>query len=92
MQILESHIDKNSATFKANNDRMQKAVSELRSRIAAAREGGGSKYVQRHREQGKLTVRATDGTTHEFQASKETLQDFKAGDRIEAKLRTTPPC
>ena len=43
-------------------------------------------------EQGKVTVRATDGTTHEFQASKETLQDFKAGDRIEAKLRKTPPC
>ena len=43
-------------------------------------------------EHGKLTVRATDGTTHEFQASKETLQDYKAGDRIEAKLRKTPPC
>jgi len=43
-------------------------------------------------EHGKLTVRATDGTTHEFQASKETLQDFKAGDRIEAKLRKTTPC
>ena len=43
-------------------------------------------------EHGKVTVRTTDGTTHEFQASKETLQDFKVGNRIEAKLRKTPPC
>ena len=38
--------------------------------------------------QGKVTVRGTDGTTHEFQASKETLQDMKVGDKIAAKLRT----
>src|SRR5205085_6788122 len=57
MQILESHIDRNSPTFKANRDRMQRLMSELRARIAAAREGGGPKYVQRHRQQGKLTVR-----------------------------------
>jgi hypothetical protein len=38
--------------------------------------------------QGKVTVREADGTTHEFQASKETLQDMKVGDRIAAKLRT----
>ena len=43
-------------------------------------------------EKGKMTVRAGDGTTHEFQASKETLQDLKAGDRIEAKLRNAPNC
>jgi len=41
---------------------------------------------------GKVTVRADDGTTHEFQASKETLQDLKAGDRLEAKLRSAPNC
>ena len=38
--------------------------------------------------QGKVTVRGTDGTTHEFQASKETLQDMKVGDKIAAKPRT----
>lgn len=42
--------------------------------------------------QGKMTIRTTDGTTHEFQASQETLQDFKPGDRITAKLRKTAPC
>jgi 3-methylcrotonyl-CoA carboxylase beta subunit/propionyl-CoA carboxylase len=32
-------------------------VAELRSRIKKAKEGGGPKYVQRHRDQGKLPVR-----------------------------------
>lgn len=41
-------------------------------------------------EQGKLTIRATDGTMHEFQASRETLEGYKVGDPIKAKLRTTP--
>ena len=36
---------------------MTQLVAELRQRIAEAREGGGAKYVQRHREQGKLPVR-----------------------------------
>ncbi|HWC03113.1 MAG TPA: hypothetical protein VHF87_10090 [Methylomirabilota bacterium] len=39
------------------------------------------------RAQGRVTIRASDGTIHEFQASKETLQDLKEGDRIEARLR-----
>jgi hypothetical protein len=39
------------------------------------------------RTQGRVTIRAADGVTHEFQASKETLQDLKEGDRIEARLR-----
>jgi hypothetical protein len=37
--------------------------------------------------QSKITMRAADGTVHEFQASKETLQDYKVGDTIKAKLR-----
>jgi hypothetical protein len=42
--------------------------------------------------QGRVAVLAADGTTHEFQASKETLQDLKVGDHIEARLRTLPKC
>lgn len=41
---------------------------------------------------GTVTMRANDGATHEFQASKETLQGYKVGDRIEAKLRSAPEC
>jgi len=36
---------------------MRQLVAELRARVSEAREGGGAKYVQRHREQGKLPVR-----------------------------------
>ena len=43
--------------------------------------------VKIDKSQGRVTIRAADGTTHEFQASKETLQDLKEGDRIEARLR-----
>ena len=39
---------------------------------------------------GKVTVQEADGKLHEFQASKETLQGMKVGDRIEANLR--PSC
>src|SRR5688572_15841540 len=57
MRKLETLINKNSPTYKANLERMTQLVAELRRRIAEAREGGGAKYVQRHREQGKLPVR-----------------------------------
>jgi hypothetical protein len=40
----------------------------------------------------RLSVREADGKVHEFEASKETLQDFKVGDRIEANLREAPKC
>jgi aconitase B len=42
--------------------------------------------------QKKLTVRETDGTVHEFQASPEAIQNFKVGDRIEGNLREAPKC
>src|SRR5205085_5610215 len=50
-------IDPNDATFKANRDRLQQLVAELREREGQARAGGGAKYLERHREQGKLPVR-----------------------------------
>ena len=42
--------------------------------------------------EGKVTMRTSDGTVHEFQASKETLQALKVGDHIAAKLRNAPNC
>src|SRR5687767_7527772 len=36
---------------------MTALLKQLRDRIAAVRQGGGPRYVQRHREQGKLPVR-----------------------------------
>ena len=46
--------------------------------------------VDKH--EGKVRVQTAEGTIHEFQASKETLQELKAGDRISAKLRNAPNC
>jgi hypothetical protein len=40
----------------------------------------------------RVTVRTNDGKTHEFQASPETVRDFKVGDRIEARLRDGANC
>jgi len=57
MERLHSHIDINSADFRANRDRMQALVGEYRARLEEARQGGGAKYVARHREQGKMPVR-----------------------------------
>jgi len=57
MEPLETHLDPSSDEFRANREHMQSLVAELHRRIAEAREGGGAKYVARHREQGKLPVR-----------------------------------
>ena len=40
----------------------------------------------------KITVKDKSGTTHEFEATKETVQTMKPGDRIEATLRQAPKC
>jgi Cu/Ag efflux protein CusF len=41
---------------------------------------------------GKVTIKAEDGKSHEFQASKDTAQGMKPGDKIEATLRQAPKC
>jgi acetyl-CoA carboxylase carboxyltransferase component len=57
MDRLHSHIDITSQVFCTNRERMQALVDEYRSRVEQVRQGGGAKYVARHREQGKLPVR-----------------------------------
>src|SRR5882672_2699688 len=57
MQILQSRVKTDSPDYKANYARMTSLVAELRERVARAREGGGPRSQQRHREQGKLPVR-----------------------------------
>jgi len=57
MVTLDTHVDPTDPTFQANRDRMQQLMDELRRREASARDGGGAKYLERHREQGKLPVR-----------------------------------
>ena len=57
MERLHSHIDTSSADFRANHDDMSRLVTEYRGRLEQVRQGGGAKYVIRHREQGKMPVR-----------------------------------
>jgi acetyl-CoA carboxylase carboxyltransferase component len=57
MEALETHLDPSSDDFKGNAERIQALVDELNARLAKAREGGGEKYLARHREQGKVPVR-----------------------------------
>jgi hypothetical protein len=44
------------------------------------------------RQQGVLTLRGPDGATYKFQASPETLQGLKIGDRIDTRLRVPEKC
>jgi 3-methylcrotonyl-CoA carboxylase beta subunit/propionyl-CoA carboxylase len=57
VDVLQTHVNSSDATFKTNRERMSDLVKQLRERIEAVRQGGGPKYLQRHREQGKLPVR-----------------------------------
>ena len=57
METLETHVDPHSTEFRTNHERMTALVGELRDRMTAVRQGGGARYVERHREQGKLPVR-----------------------------------
>src|SRR3954465_7749135 len=57
MVLLDTHVDPAATIFQRNRDHMQQLAAELRTEGARAREGGGPKYVERHRQQGKLPVR-----------------------------------
>ena len=57
MDKLPTHIDPASELFRGNAARMKALVDDLRARIGTARQGGGPKYLERQREQGKLPVR-----------------------------------
>ena len=57
MEPLETHLDTSSSDFSANAERMRGLVEELNRRLETARQGGGAKYLARHKEQGKMPPR-----------------------------------
>jgi 3-methylcrotonyl-CoA carboxylase beta subunit/propionyl-CoA carboxylase len=57
MDQLSTHVDTAAPEFAANQERMRALVQEHRDRLAAVAQGGGPKYLERHRQQGKLPVR-----------------------------------
>jgi len=56
MDILQTHVDR-QREFGENRRHFEGLVAEMRERLAAARAGGGPRYLARHLEQGKLPVR-----------------------------------
>ena len=42
--------------------------------------------------EGKVTLRARDGQTHEFRGDKDTVRDYKVGDRVELNKRAAQNC
>src|SRR6187549_1963665 len=57
MQVIESRISTADEVFRTNEERLRGLVADLRARTEHNRLGGGQKYVERHRAQGKLPVR-----------------------------------
>ena len=57
MDRLTSHIRTDSPEFTDNLARMTGLVKQLRDRTTVCRQGGGPRYLERHRQQGKLPVR-----------------------------------
>ncbi len=57
MNPIETQIQPESAEFRANAEHHQALAKELRDRLNQVRQGGGAKYQERHRAQGKLFVR-----------------------------------
>jgi acyl-CoA carboxylase subunit beta len=55
--VLGSALDAGGAQYQARREAMLAKLSELDAEHAKALAGGGPKYVRRHRDRGKLTVR-----------------------------------
>jgi acetyl-CoA carboxylase carboxyltransferase component len=57
MPTIESRLDVSSEYYGSNRVAMMEMLAEVRTANEQALAGGGEKYVQRHRERGKLLVR-----------------------------------
>ena len=57
MQPISSRLDPRSEEYRSNRAAMLERLEEFEKLLAEARMGGGEKYVQRHRDRGKLLAR-----------------------------------
>lgn len=57
MEILDTHIDINSADFRANADAMLGVVKQWRERVELVKQGGGEDSIKKHKARGKMTAR-----------------------------------
>ena len=54
---LRSRADVRSDEYRSNHEQNSEVLSKLDKALAAAREGGGEKYVERHKKRGRLLPR-----------------------------------
>lgn len=57
MQVLKTRLDPHSEEYQSNRAAMEAKLAEFEELQDQARLGGGEKYIQRHRERGKLLAR-----------------------------------
>ena len=57
MSVLATRTDPRSEAYRVNYAAMAEQVDYLNQQLALVRAGGGDKYVQRHRQRGKLLAR-----------------------------------
>ena len=57
MQVLSTYVNARSDAYQANRAAFLDALAYLDEQLAIARAGGGPKYVERHRQRGKLMAR-----------------------------------
>jgi acyl-CoA carboxylase subunit beta len=57
MQVLPTRLDTRSDEYRANREAMLAKIADLEKLQEQARQGGGPKYVERHRQRGKLLAR-----------------------------------
>ena len=57
MPVIESHVDTRAESYTANRAALVELLAEHDRQLEIVNNGGGDKYVARHRERGKLLVR-----------------------------------
>ncbi len=57
MEILRSHVDTRSQSYRENREAFLEQINYLNEQLALVNRGGGEKYVARHQKRGKLMAR-----------------------------------
>ena len=57
MPLLSSSVDPASDVYRQNRQSMETALADVGVQLETARQGGGERYVERHRKRGKFLAR-----------------------------------
>ncbi len=57
MPVLADHVDERSEAYQANRGSLLELIAEHDRQLALVNQGGGEKYIARHRQRGKLLCR-----------------------------------